>query len=122
LQRDVIATVRRRAEALAQQDWATVAEHLHPRFTYVNAQGMRLDRDEYLAFVRDGPLRWVEQRLEDVSVIVAGSTAVLVATVYDDVLVDGEPHELSWVSTQTYVEEGGRWLYVAGQTGPRPTN
>ena len=43
---------------MADADWPALGELLHPDFTYVNAQGMRLDRTEYLSFVAEGPLRW----------------------------------------------------------------
>lgn len=89
---------------------------LHPDFVYVNAEGIRLTRSEYLGFVRDGPLRWLSQTLEDVHVISTGSVAVLTATVRDDLTFGGERHELVFRSTQTYVLEEGTWLYLAGQT------
>jgi Domain of unknown function (DUF4440) len=115
----VKAAAQQRAAALARQDWATIERVLHPEFVYVNAEGIRLTRDDYLAFVRDGPLRWTSQTLEDVQVVSAGSVAVLTATVRDDVMVGDERHELVFMSTQTYVQEGGAWLYLAGQTGPK---
>ena len=66
--------------------------------------------------MRDGPLRWHSQTLEDVRVVSTGSVAVLTATVRDDLEFDDERHELVFRSTQTYVLEGGAWLYLAGQT------
>jgi hypothetical protein len=114
----VLAAAGRRAAALQRQAWAELQRELHPEFTYVNAQGIRLDRDDYLAFVRDGALRWNEQRLERAQVTVIGATAVLTAEVHDDVHVAQERHLLVFASTQTYVLEDGRWLYLAGQTGP----
>jgi hypothetical protein len=82
----------------------------------VNAQGIRAGLADYLAFVRNGPLRWKEQGLEDVKVVVEGSVGVLTATVVDDVEVDGAPHVLRFVTTQTYVRDGEGWLYFAGHT------
>ena len=115
---DVIELANRRAAALAAQDWDAVAEQLHPAFFYVNANGDRLDRDGYLTFLRDGPLRWTRQTLENIHVCVEGTTAVLAATVVDDVIVAGEANRWEFVTTQTYVNDGG-WLYLAGQTAVR---
>jgi Domain of unknown function (DUF4440) len=115
---DVVAAAERRAAALARQDWASLERELHSEFRYVNAEGRRLDRDGYLAFVRNGLFRWNEQRLEDIQVTVIGSTAVLTAQVHDDLQVGDERHELVFATTQTYVLEDGRWLYLAGHTGP----
>jgi hypothetical protein len=115
---EVVDAARARGRALAAQDWAAVEAALHSDFVYVNAQGIRLGRDDYLGFVRHGPLRWREQRLQDVEVVVEEPVAVLTALVIDDVLVDGEPCELRFFTTQTYVRGADGWLYLAGQTGP----
>ena len=108
----------RRAASLAAQDWDAVAAQLHPAFTYVNANGDRLDRAAYLALLADGPLRWNRQSLEDATVAVAGPVAVLTATVIDDVVYEGRPETWSFVTTQTYVDEA-EWLYLAGHTAVR---
>jgi hypothetical protein len=113
---EALNLAHRRATALAQRDWETVGAQLHPQFVYVNANGHRLDRDAYLAFLREGPVRWVSQTLEDVQVIQADGVAVLVATVVDDTVWNGEPARWTFVSTQTYVGEQGAWLYLAGHT------
>jgi hypothetical protein len=103
-------------EALVRRDWSRVAALLHARFLYVNANGHRLGHDDYLAFLADGPVRWKAQTLEDVELAGAGGVAVLVATVVDDVTYDGLPARWKFVTTQTYVEENGAWLYLVGQT------
>jgi len=76
---EVIAIAARRAGALAARDWETVREQLHADFRYTTASGDRLDREQYLDFVENGPLRWNEQRLELVDVVVHGDVAVLTA-------------------------------------------
>jgi ketosteroid isomerase-like protein len=116
--RDVEATVQARADALAAQDWAVVEAQLHEDFVYTNSRGERLSKQAYLAFLRDGPLRWNRQWLEDAQVSTVGATAVVTGVVVDDLLVDGEPHLLRFATTQTYVQVDGGWLYLAGQTAP----
>ncbi len=116
----VLQVAADRATALSTQDWAKLDTLLHPGFVYTNSQGARLTRDEYVDFVRTGPLRWRGQRFEDARVTVDGGTAVLTATVVDDVVVDGEPHLLRFATTQTYVFVDGAWSYLAGHTGPTP--
>ena len=117
-EQEVLRVAANRATALSTQDWPTLDSLLHPAFVYTNSQGARLARDEYVDFVRTGPLRWRGQRFEDARVTVDGSTAVLTGVVVDDVLVEGEPHVLRFATTQTYVLVGGAWLYLAGHTGP----
>ena len=105
-----------RGAALARQDWSALDQLLHADFVYTNSQGTRLDRAEYLDFVRTGPLRWNAQSYDDVAVAVAGATAVLTGVVVDDVVVDGDRHVLRFATTQTYVLVDGRWSYLAGHT------
>ena len=115
---EVLGIAADRATALSTQDWPTLDSLLHPAFVYTNSQGTRLSREQYVDFVRTGPLRWRGQRFEDARVTVDGSTAVLTGVVVDDVLVEGEPHVLRFATTQTYVLVDGAWSYLAGQTGP----
>jgi hypothetical protein len=112
----ILAVAERHGLALADRDWDVVAAQLHPAFRYVNANGQRLDREGYLAFLADGPVRWTAQTLVDVEVAADGPVAVLVATVVDDVLFDGGPARWEFVTSQTYVRQGGAWLYLVGQT------
>ena len=115
---DVLAAVAGRADALVAQDWAFVDAQLHAGFVYTNSRGERLTRSDYLAFLRDGPLRWARQWLESASAVVADRTAVVTGVVVDDVVIGGEPHLLRFATTQTYVQVDGAWSYLAGQTGP----
>jgi hypothetical protein len=112
----VLAAAQARARALVARDWDSVSAQLHRRFRYVTANGQRLDRDAYLAFLADGPVRWNRQTLHDAEVVVDGRVAVLVAMVVDDVLYDGRPAQWEFVTSQTYVERSGEWLYLAGHT------
>ena len=114
----VEATFRERADALVTKDWAVVEAQLHDDFVYTNSLGERLTKDGYLAFLRTGPLRWNRQWLEDALVVEVGGTAAITGTVFDDVVVDGEPRVLRFATTQTYVLVDGRWRYLAGQTSP----
>ena len=69
-------------------------------------------------FLHDGPVRWIRQTLEDAEVIETGPVAVLLATVVDDVVWNGEPARWTFVTTQTYVSDRDAWSYLAGHTAP----
>jgi ketosteroid isomerase-like protein len=116
--RDVEAALRARGEALPAQDWDAVERLLDDDFVYTNSRGERLMKAAYLEFLRDGPLRWVHQSVEDMLVSEIGDTAVVTGVVVDHVVVDGTEHELHFSTTQTYVRVDGAWLYLAGQTAP----
>jgi hypothetical protein len=115
---DVEEAFRERADALAAQDWAVVEAQLHEDFVYTNSLGERMMKQGYLAFLRDGPLRWNRQWLEDILVTVVDDTAVVTGLVFDDVVVDGQDHVLTFTTTQTYTRVDGQWRYLAGQTAP----
>jgi hypothetical protein len=115
---DVMAVIRERADALAAQDWATVEAQLHEHFIYTNSLGERLGPGLYVDFLRDGPLRWSYQSIEDALVAEVGDAAVVTGIVFDHVVVDGEEQELHFATTQTYVNVDGEWKYLAGQTSP----
>ena len=112
----VLATAERRGRAVVAQDWDAVSAQLHEQFRYVNANGRLLDRRAYLAFLAGGSIRWQQQTLLDPEVAVAGPVGVLVAKLVDDVVYDGRPARWEFVTSQTYVEEGGEWRYVFGHT------
>ena len=112
----IVAVAERRALAFVERDWDAVEAQPHPAVVYVNANGRRLDRDGYLAFLAEGPLRWQAQTLGDVMVAVDGQAGVLAATVVDNVLHEGRPTPWEFVTTQTYVQRDGDWLYLAGHT------
>jgi hypothetical protein len=118
MSQDVEATIRARSDALVTQDWAVVEAQLHEHFIYTNSLGERLGPGLYLEFLRDGPLRWVYQSIEDMLVAEVGDTAVVTGIVFDHVVVDGEEQELHFATTQAYVRVRGTWLYLAGQTSP----
>jgi hypothetical protein len=112
----VLDLAARRGLALARQDFDTVAAQLHQAFVYVNADGHRLDRDRYLSFLADGPVRWIAQTLEDARVVSTGSVDILLARVVDEVVHDGVQARWEFVTTQIYVQERGARLYLAGHT------
>ena len=115
---DVEAAFRERADALAAQNWSVVEAQLHEDFVYTNSLGERLMKAGYLTFLREGPLRWNRQWLEDTLVAVVGDTAVITGLVFDDVVVDGQEQVLTFTTTQAYALVDGHWRYLAGQTAP----
>jgi hypothetical protein len=117
----ILSLAERRGRALADRGWDAVAAQLHPAFRYVNANGVRLDRDGYLAFLADETVRWTAQILVGAEVAADGPVAVLVATVVDDVLFEGRPARWEFVTSQTYIQPNGEWRYLAGHTAlPAP--
>ena len=116
---DVEAAAAARAEALARRDGPALRAVLHPRFVWTSHRGEVFDVDRYVAANSGTGSRWLGQTLNDVRVMVVGSTAVLVSLVVDEVESDGRAELFRMPVTQTWVREGERWLCLAGHAGPR---
>jgi hypothetical protein len=59
----VLADAERRGRAVVRRDWDAVAAQLHKEFRNVTANGSRLDRGAYPAFLADFPVQWKAQTL-----------------------------------------------------------
>ncbi len=107
-----------RSRALVARDADALRDQLHPLFTYTNASGSVLDLDGYLDLTVRGTLRWRDQRVDVGSVTRAGEVVVVTGLVEDQVQVGSDVHVWTFATTQVYVEEAGRLVYLAGHTGP----
>ncbi|MFE7846544.1 nuclear transport factor 2 family protein [Microbacterium sp. NPDC057407] len=116
---EVLAAARERAAALATGDVPGLERLLHPLFTWTSHVGDRFARRAYIERNTAGPVQWHGQRLEDVDVTVVGATAVLSATVVDDVTTPAGRAEFRMPVTQTWVHTPGGWQCLAGHAGPR---
>ena len=115
----VLEAAARRAAALASGDASALRSLHHPDLVWTTFRGDVLDRDAYVRGNTDGSLVWIEQRLEEPHVVVAGDAAVLTAVVVDVVERAGVRETFRLRLTQTWVLEDGQWVVLAGHAGPR---
>ncbi len=108
------AAALRRAAALAAGDEAALRLLMHPGLRWTTFRGEVLGYEDYIAGNVRGNLRWRAQRLEDVTVVAAGDTAVLTAAVTDEVSVAGREREFRLRLTQTWVRTPDGWRCLAG--------
>lgn len=114
---EVLRLAEARAAALVEGEPDRLRRLLHPEFQWTSHRGERYDRETYvLANTRD--LRWVKQRLEDPEVTVVGDTAILLCTVHDTVVRDGEELTLRVPVTQVWIRAHKSWVLLAGHVGP----
>ena len=111
---EVLAAAEARARALAAGDAAALRELHHPQLRWTTHRGEVLDRDRYIAGNTSGELVWHAQSLEDAEVDVTGDTAVLTATVVDDVTRDGDRATFRLRLTQTWVRDENGWRCLSG--------
>jgi hypothetical protein len=113
-EQEVTAAAMRRAAALAAGDEAALRLLMHPGLQWTNYRGEVLGYENYIAGNTRGGLRWRAQRLDGVRVVVAGDTAVLTATVTDEVTRDGREQSFRLRLTQTWLRTPAGWRCLAG--------
>ena len=111
---EVTGAALRRAAALADGDEKTLRLLMHPALQWTTFRGEVLGYEDYIAANTGTVLRWRAQRLADVKVTVAGDTAVLTATVTDEVTRDGHDRCFELRLTQTWVRTPGGWRCLSG--------
>ena len=79
-----------------------------------HARGEVLGYEDYIAGNTRGDLRWRRQRLDDVTVRVAGDTAVLTAWVTDEVTRDGRELSFRLRLTEAWARGPEGWRCLAG--------
>ena len=117
----VLAAAHSRAAALTAADRDRLTALLHPDLRWTTHRGTVLDREQYLAANVGGSLTWLDQRLENPEILLAGDrAAVLTALVVDLVRRDGgEPETFRMRLTQTWVHDDATgWRCLAGHAGP----
>ncbi|MDQ4051603.1 MAG: nuclear transport factor 2 family protein [Actinomycetota bacterium] len=114
---EVLRLAEVRASALVEGEPDRLRRLLHPEFQWTSHRGERYDRESYVLANTRG-LRWLKQRLEDPEVTVVGDTAILLCTVSDTVLRDGQEADLRMPVTQVWVRAHKTWVMLAGHAGP----
>jgi ketosteroid isomerase-like protein len=110
----VLAAAERRAAALVAGDAGALTSLHHEQLRWTTHRGEVLDRDAYVRGNTAGDLVWRAQALEEPEVVVVGDTAVLRATVVDDVERGGAAHRHRLLLTQTWIRGGGGdWTCLA---------
>ncbi|MCW2935616.1 MAG: hypothetical protein JWM19_6578 [Actinomycetia bacterium] len=111
----------RRAAALGAGDEAALRLLMHPGLQWTTFRGQVLGYEDYIAGNTRGSLRWRSQRLEGITVVVAGDTAVLTAAVTDEVCTEGRDQAFRLRLTQTWVRTPDGWRCLAGHASlPAP--
>jgi hypothetical protein len=111
---EVTVAALRRTAALADRDEAALRLLMHPDLQWTSFRGEVLGYEEYITGNTRGDLRWRSQRLAGVKVAVVGETAVLTATVTDEVTRDGRDLAFDVSLTQVWVNTPEGWRCLAG--------
>ncbi|MFI1993949.1 nuclear transport factor 2 family protein [Actinoplanes sp. NPDC020271] len=119
IEEEVLAAAAARSAALVAGDAEQLKRLHHPSLRWTTHRGEVRDRAAYLAGNEPGTLRWLDQKLSGVDVVVAGTVAVLTAEVTDVVSRDGQPRTFRMRLTLTWVAGPDGWQCLAGHAGPQ---
>jgi len=115
---DAIAIIlRAKAAALVARDAAAMVALLDDGFVYVNAGGMRVERDGYLAaFTGDGPLRFASQDVSELEVVEHDGFAIATMTLHDVFDSPGGHFDGRLRSLAVFRRTPHGWRWSGGQT------
>lgn len=104
-----------RFEAIVRGDVAALEDILSDDLSYTHATGVFETKEEFIAKLRSGQLKYESFAPEGLRVRVYGTTGVLTGTARVKVQVKGEPLSFQLRFTDVYVKKGDRWQMVAWQ-------
>jgi len=87
---------------------------MHPALQWTTHKGDVLGYEEYIEGNIRGGLVWRAQHLDDIRVVVVADTAVLTASVTDEVQRDGHDQIFILRLTQTWLRTSDGWRCLAG--------
>jgi len=117
IRQEIVRLARARSTALVRKDRSKMEEILSPEFTYTNASGELLSREEYLVrYVESSEVRWEVQSLEEVRVELIGPVATLNCLVHDIVWFGGQRVDAYFDSTFTFRRHLTGWRCTSGST------
>lgn len=106
--------------SLLSGDIDSLERLLHEEFRYVDSLGRELDRAAYLKSRRDGEITFSRHELSSIVVreLVPGQSALVTCLVHDAATFRGQPFEARYRAVHVCVVDGGRWVFLFGQSTP----
>jgi len=114
---EIAAVLKTKAEGLVTKSSKIFSELLDPAFVYVSSGGSRSGKQAYIDRVCKAT-NWSfgRQLVENLEVRDFGDFAVATMTLHDQFIHASGTAERTYLSLCVFRKEGGRWLWVAGQT------
>jgi uncharacterized protein (TIGR02246 family) len=113
--RDVL---RRWIDALAKNDLATISSIIADDYIITTSDGKVLDKEQDLAPLKSGDVKFDSAAVEEVKVRIYGDSAVVTGIEIFKVSVKGRSFDVRERFTDVYVKRNGTWRPVAAHSGP----
>jgi hypothetical protein len=105
-----------RFDAMTHQDVAKLGHMLAPDLTYCHSNGLCESKEQVLATIASGRLRYRAIRVERMQARAEGDVQISNGTIALDVEENGQVLALHLVYTGVYVARDGRWQLTAWQS------
>jgi hypothetical protein len=110
---DFEARTRQLQEAVQQQDHRALDALLAPGFRLITSRaGNPTSRDEWIA-AAVGPFRLASYAIDDLRVIDAGATTVVVTRITQDARLGDQSAARNWLMTDVWTRSAARWQLIA---------
>jgi ketosteroid isomerase-like protein len=108
----LIAIDKRMQRAFIDRDWTALDEILTDDYVLVSSSGNELTKQDVLRNAAAPGTRWEINETSDWKVRVRGDTAILVATLHQKGVDEGQPFDSVVKFSDTYIRDQGRWRNV----------
>ena len=93
---------------MSERNVDTLAALFHEEAVFVHMGGT-MTRDQELDVIRSGGIHYKHAEIQNVSVRVIGTTAIVLNTIRLDAVVGGNEVTNPFEVTEVYVQQGGTW-------------
>ena len=106
---DLKAMDQRWAASTVKNDAADVGRIFADDLRYVHGSGKVETKQEFLASMKSGSMKYHSIEMDELAVRVLGETAVVTSTPHIRIFIDGKDQDFRVRFLRVYVKRGGRW-------------
>ena len=108
VEQEIIELSRVKWRWMSERQVDSLSALFHDKAVFVHMGGT-MSRDRELDVIRSGGIHYKHAEIQDVSVNVIGTTAILLNRIRLDAVVGGNEVTNPFVVTEVYVQQDGRW-------------
>jgi hypothetical protein len=112
MEQELIDLSREKWRWMADRDMDALSDLFHDEAIFVHMGGT-LSRDQELDVIRSGGIHYKHAEIQQVSVRVIGTTAIVLNTIRLDAVVGGNEVTNPFEVTEVYVQVGGTWTLAS---------
>jgi ketosteroid isomerase-like protein len=116
----VIDLDRKRMNAMAQKDIATLNEVISDDLVYTHSSARLDTKQSLIGNMESGSTVYTSVVPSDVKALECGDTVILTGSCRISVMANGKPNSFGVRFTDVYANKGGKWQMVAWQSTRTP--